>query len=266
MRVVFISLLRVFLCVFCLCRMEGRPPSLPIPALSFALSLPNPTTGLRVPLPPSPWDERDVALVNFPYQVPECDLPPHVLALAPSAMVSSSGGDLGLELLAEYNGQKFKYNDLVDIIMGTGHGVVGKKCEPLKARFKGVVETERGPEFLCRLLVGSSRGRCPQYPRHCVFKVSAFGACVLGSRETRYFSKLKPAMQERYVSYLYLYSYLNINYNLPFFSIRVMERANAGLHESYQKALQEVTRTKKNSHKWYRNQRRNVKQQLTASR
>jgi hypothetical protein len=122
-----------------------------------------------------------------------------LLDLTPSDMVCSGEGESGLELLAEYNGQKFKYNDLVDVIMGTGHGVVGKKCEPLKARFKGVVETVRGPEFLCRPLVGSSRGRCPQYPRHSVYKVNAFGACVLGSRETRYFSKLKPAMQERYV-------------------------------------------------------------------
>ena len=99
--------------------------------------------------------------------------------------------------MAEYNGQKFKYNDLVDVIVGTGPGVVGKKCDPVKARFKGVVETTRGSEFLCRPLVGSSRGPCPQYPRHSVFKLSAFGACVLGSRETRFFCKLKPVMQER---------------------------------------------------------------------
>ena len=105
---------------------------------------------------------------------------------------------LGAEVLAEYNGQKFKLNDLVDVIMGTGHGVPGIKTEPLKARFKGVVETVRGLEFLCRPLVGSSRGPCPQYPRHSVFRITAFGACVLGSRETRFFSKLKPAMQERY--------------------------------------------------------------------
>ena len=105
---------------------------------------------------------------------------------------------LGAEVLAEYNGQKFKLNDLVDVIMGKGHGVPGIKTEPLKARFKGVVETVRGLEFLCRPLVGSSRGPCPQYPRHSVFRITAFGACVLGSRETCFFSKLKPAMQERY--------------------------------------------------------------------
>jgi hypothetical protein len=115
-------------------------------------------------------------------------------------MLASGVGCLSAEVLAEYNGQKFKHNDIVDVIMGTGHhGVVGKKCEPLKARFKGVVETVRGPEFLCRPLVGSSRGPCPQFPRHSVFKLQEFGACVLGSREPRFFSKLKPAMQERCV-------------------------------------------------------------------
>jgi hypothetical protein len=179
--------------------MEGLPPPPPPLALSLDLSLPNPTSGLRCPLPPSPWAARDVDLINFPFQVPECDLSPHVLARNSSAMGLSGVGVLGSEFLAEYNGQKFKYNDLVDVIVGTGHGVVGKKCEPVKARFKGVVETIRGPEFLCRPLVGSAHGPCPQYPRHSVYKLSAFGACVLGSRETRYFSKLKPAMQDRCV-------------------------------------------------------------------
>jgi hypothetical protein len=183
-----------------MCRMEGPPPSPPPPPLSVALSLPIPTSaGLTFPLPPSPF-ERAAAHLNWPFQVPECDLP-YLCPPIPKPMLSSGEGVFGSEFLAEYNGQKFKFNDLVDVIVGTGHGVVGKKCEPLKARFKGVIETDRGPEFLCRPLVGSSRGRCPQYPRHSVFKLSAFGACVLGSRETRYFSKLKPGMQDRYVSF-----------------------------------------------------------------
>jgi hypothetical protein len=180
--------------------MKGIPPPPPPPALSLSLSLPIPTLAdLSCPLPPPPWDERDVDLVQFPFQVPECDLPPHVLARTPSAMGSSVEGVLESEFSAEYNGQKFKYNDLVDVFVGTGHDVVGKKCDPVKARFKGVVETIRGPEFLCRPLMGSARGPCPQYPRHSVFKLSAFGACVLGSKETRLFSKLKPAMQDRCV-------------------------------------------------------------------
>ncbi len=93
----------------------------------------------------------------------------------------------GVVLLAEYKGQKFKYNDLVDVIVGTGVGVPGKKTEPIKMGFKGEVMTVRGLEFECRPLVGSERGPCPQFPRDCVVKVTAFGACVLGTSRTRYF-------------------------------------------------------------------------------
>ena len=141
---------------------------------------------------------------SFPLPLHRPDLPPFLSSHFPCCQVVNSSpaaaqnpAVLDEELLAEYNGQKFNYNDLVDVIMGTGRGVVGKKCEPIKARFKGVVATVRGPEFLCRPLVGSSRGPCPQYPRHSVFRLRAFGSCVLGTKQTRFFSKLKPAMQER---------------------------------------------------------------------
>ncbi len=170
------------LLAFGLCRMEELPTFCevsPLP-LSLLVSVPSCTfCGLAFPLPPSPFPFAGLA---FP-------LPPRPLPLDPSPEVS-------VELLAEYNGQKFNYNDLVDVIMGTGPGVVGKKCEPIKAKFKGVVETVRGTEFLCRPLVGSSRGPCPQYPRHSVFRLRAFGSCVLGTTETRFFSKFRPAMQE----------------------------------------------------------------------
>ncbi len=106
---------------------------------------------------------------------------------------------LGDGVLAVYHGIKFKMNDLVDVIVGTVHGVRGSKTETIKARFKGVVETVRGFEFLCGPLVGSGRGRCPEFPRHSVFRVSAFGVCVLGTRTTLYFSKLQPSDQERYL-------------------------------------------------------------------
>ena len=160
-------------------------------------------------------------------------------------MGSSGEGVLVSEFLAEYNGQKFKYNDLVDVIVGTGHGVVGKKCEPVKARFKGVVETIRGAEFLCRPLVGSAHGPCPQYPRHSVYKLSAFGACVLGSRETRYFSKLKPAMQDRCV-YFPTPPIRCLTSNTPIICtyFRVMRRANEELHVTLKKARKEVRSTR----------------------
>ena len=102
-------------------------------------------------------------------------------------------------VLACYNGMKFRFNDLVDVIVGTVPGVRANKSEPFKGRFKGVVETERGVEFLVRPIVGSGKGRCMQLPQHSVFKVNAFGACVLGTRTTRYFSQLQPAQKERYV-------------------------------------------------------------------
>jgi len=114
----------------------------------------------------------------------------------------SARGDeeLGDGVLAVCNGMKFKVNDLVDVIVGTGAGVRANKTEPFKGQFKGVVETERGIEFLVRPLVGSGKGRCLQIPQHSVFRIQAFGTCVLGTRTTRFFSKLQPAQKERYVS------------------------------------------------------------------
>ncbi len=95
--------------------------------LALLLSVPSCIfPGLAFPLPPSPFPFAGLA---FP-------LPPSPLPPDPSP-------ELSVELLAEYNGQKFNYNDLVDVIMGTGPGVVGKKSEPIKARFKGVVEVLR---------------------------------------------------------------------------------------------------------------------------
>ena len=43
--------------------------------------------------------------------------------------------ELGDGVLALYNGKKFKYNDLVDVIVGTGLGVRGNKTEPFKGHF-----------------------------------------------------------------------------------------------------------------------------------
>ena len=116
-------------------------------------------------------------------------------------MLSEVDEGLGDGVLANYNGMKFRLNDVVDVIVGTRVGVRGNKTEPIKARFKGVVETVRGVEFLCRPLVGSGKGRCPEFPRDSVFKISAFGACVLGTRTTRFFSKLQPTQQDRYTVY-----------------------------------------------------------------
>ncbi len=44
-------------------------------------------------------------------------------------LLAMVGGVLEAELLAEYNGQKFRHNDLVDVIVGTGSGVRGFKAD-----------------------------------------------------------------------------------------------------------------------------------------
>ncbi len=87
-------------------------------------------------------------------------------------MLSEGDEGAGDGVLANYNGMKFRVNDVVDVIVGNRVGVRGKKTEPIKARFKGVVETVRGVEFLCRPLVGSGKGRCLDGERSalCVFK------------------------------------------------------------------------------------------------
>ena len=118
--------------------------------------------------------------------------------------------ELGDGVLALYSGMKFKYNDLVDVIVGTGLGVRANKTEPFKGHFKGVVETVRGVEFLVKPLV-SGNGMCQQIPRHCVFKLQAFGTCVLGTRATRFFSKLPPAQKERCVSRLPFLSFHSVS-------------------------------------------------------
>ena len=112
---------------------------------------------------------------------------------------------LGEGVLAVCNGMKFKLNDLVDVIVGTGFGVPGNKTEPFKGQFKGVVGTVRGVEFLVKPLV-TGNGRSLQIPQNCVFKINAFGTCVLGKRTTRYFSALKPAQKERYVALTLLFA------------------------------------------------------------
>ncbi len=157
--------------------------------------------------------------------------------------------ELGEGVLAVFNGIKFKLNDLVDVIVGTGLGVRGNKTEPFKGHFKGVVETERGVEFLVKPLV-SGNGRSLHIPRHCVYKINAFGTCVLG-RTTRYFSKLKPALQERYV-YILCLAIVSVYLNVPvylslyyFYCIRVMKRANVEVHDALERERKEAKSSKR---------------------
>ncbi len=114
-----------FDCVGC----EDLPPAPPPPVFSLPLSLPSRTlSGQTFPLPPNPFARSAVPLHKF-FQEFESLLPQPFPSL-PDLMVSSGVGVLGSNFLVEYNGQKFKYDDLVDVIMGTAHGVVGKSPSP----------------------------------------------------------------------------------------------------------------------------------------
>jgi hypothetical protein len=62
-------------------------------------------------------------------------------------MSAREDGELEEGVLAVFNGMKFKFNDLVDVIVGTGLGVRGNKREPFKGHFKGVCGTVRGGEL-----------------------------------------------------------------------------------------------------------------------
>ncbi len=96
------------------------------PYLSSSLSPDVPSPGFRSPylLPPfpSPAFHLPPPIPSSPPFVPECDLPVQLLDRTSSDMVCSGEGESGLDLLAEYNGQKFKYNDLVDVISYHGYG------------------------------------------------------------------------------------------------------------------------------------------------
>ena len=149
--------------------------------------------------------------------------------------------ELGDGVLALYNGMKFKYNDLVDVIVGTGLGVRGNKTEPLQGHFKGVVETVRGVEFLVKPLV-SGNGRCQQIPRHCVFRLQAIFL------QTTARAKRKVRVSSSLLVHLFCLSItlvLSLFHTCFVYLSRVMRRANSELHESLTKERKEANRAKK---------------------
>jgi hypothetical protein len=171
-----------------------------------------------------------------------------------------SGGDDGLGdgVLANYNGMKFRLNDVVDVIVGTRVGVRGNKTEPIKARFKEVVQTVRGVEFLCRPLVGSGKGRCPKFQGRvgapnsqeivCLRLARLVLVCWVRGRHVFFRScsrHNKTGLQCVIFSSSALSCLLPISLSYLFYVfVRVMQRANAGLHVSYVKAVEDVRRTK----------------------
>ena len=75
------------------------------------------------------------------------------------------------QIVAEHNGQVFRFNEVVHIFEGTAAGVPGKKTEFTKAWFKGVDKTKAEERFICRPVVGHSGGPFPRFSKGAVFKV-----------------------------------------------------------------------------------------------
>ena len=72
------------------------------------------------------------------------------------------------QILATHNGQAFRFNELVHIFEGTGPGVRAGKTEFMKAWFKGV--DVKSDKFICRPVIGYSRGPFPRFSKGSVFK------------------------------------------------------------------------------------------------
>jgi hypothetical protein len=112
-------------------------------------------------------------------------------------MEGTGGGDGSKVFWASFNGVGFQLNDLVDVFVGTGKGLIGNKAFPIKGRFKGVRVEKAEERFLVRPIVGSQKGRCPSFPREACLKVKAFGSDVYGERKPLFFSKLATETQQR---------------------------------------------------------------------
>ena len=106
------------------------------------------------------------------------------------------GGDSPV-FLAVGNGYQYKFNDLVDVFVGTGANIRGKKTIPVRGRFKGVRVVGKKEMFLIRPLVGSQHGPCPAYPPESCMKLKAPGSDLYGESKPQFFSKMKPSSQER---------------------------------------------------------------------
>jgi hypothetical protein len=76
------------------------------------------------------------------------------------------------QILATHNGQAFRFNELVHIFEGTAPGVRAGKTEFMKAWFKGV--DVKSDKFVCRPVIGYSRGPFPRFSKGSVFKVKVF--------------------------------------------------------------------------------------------
>ena len=88
--------------------------------------------------------------------------------------ISRMGQEDGLkgdQIVAEHNGQVFRFNEVVHVFGGTAAGIRGRKTEFFKAWFKGVDKSKEEERFICRPVVGHSGGPFPRFSKGSVFKV-----------------------------------------------------------------------------------------------
>ena len=100
-------------------------------------------------------------------------------------------------LLGVSNGCPFKLGDLVDVFVGTEHGIRGPKTIQIRGRFKGVRIEVGAERYMVRPFVGSQRGKCPSFPPGSCIKLKAPGSDMYGESSPQFFSKMKPSSQER---------------------------------------------------------------------
>jgi hypothetical protein len=102
------------------------------------------------------------------------------------------------QIVAEHNGQTFRFNELVHVWEGTTPGLRPKKTEFIKAWFKGVDAAK--DKFICRPIVGHSGGPFPRFSKGEVYKQKVFGVSVFEERGRRNrWERLKSETQDRFV-------------------------------------------------------------------
>ncbi len=111
------------------------------------------------------------------------------------------GGNEGF--LAVGNGSVYKLNDVVDVFVGTGANIRGKKTIPVRGRFKGVRVVGGLEMVLVRPLVGSQRGPCPAYPPEACKKLKAPGLNMYGKQSAVLFQNEKIFAREVMASLLH---------------------------------------------------------------
>ncbi len=132
-----------------------------------------------------------------------------------------------------------------------------KKTELMKAWFKGVDVTQ--DKFICRPVIGYTRGPFPRFSKGAVYKLNVFGVGVLEERGRRNrWERMKPEVQDRCDCLLCLlckcrYVTFALYLSRP---CKIMEKASADMHTKFKKAQKEEaqvtqTQTKKTESKLF---------------